>query len=208
MENSNSKIMIYLLVIFFALFVGTGLFLAGQSKKNQAGQPGAATAENAALKQENIVIPTSTPTSGSLSINGEETYPIADNVSITVSANSNGENIVGYDVVLFYDHSAFEFVEAASSLADFTIYPKDYGNYLFLTSVKSVGNQSMTILGTGMSETTIANLTFKPKKIGRYNFSLRQSAEKEKTNLVTDQTEVLTPALADLAVEVIQTLPD
>ena len=210
MENQpNTKIMIYLLVVFFAIFVGTGLFLANQSKQNQpVGRAAGQTSNSATLKQENIVIPTAVPTVGSLSLIGEESYPFTDNVIVNLSANSNGENIVGYDVILYYDPTAFEFVAAESTLPDFTIYPKDYGNYLFLTSVKSVGNQSTTILGTGTSETTIANRTFKPKKIGSYNFSLRQSAEQEKTNLVTDQTEVLSPALTDLAVEVIQTLPD
>ena len=204
----NNKI-IYLLVVFFAIFVGTGLFLARQSKQNQPkNRAGVQTNNSATLKQENIVIPTAVPTVGSLSLTGDESYSFADNVVVNLSANSNGENIVGYDVILYYDPTAFEFVTAESTLGDFTIYPKDYGNYLFLTSVKSVGSQAPTILGSNISETTIANLTFKPKKVGSYNFSLRQSAEKEKTNLVTDQTEVLSPALTDLAVEIIQALPD
>jgi len=193
----NNKI-IYLLVFFFAIFVGTGLFLAGQSKSSTK----VASGNLATLKQENIVIPTAVPTVGSLSLTGEESYSFADNVVVNLSVNSNGENIVGYDVILYYDPTAFEFVTAESTLGDFTIYPKDYGNYLFLTSVKSVGSQTATILGTGTSETAIANLTFRAKKIGNYNFSLRQSAGNEKTNLVTDQTEVLNPALTDLTIEV------
>ena len=198
--------MIYLLAVFFAIFVGTGLFLTTQSKSsiNAPEQINSSVT----LKQENMVIPTSIPTIGSLSVTGEESYPIGGNVVVNLSANSNGENIVGYDVVLYYDPTAFEFVSSESKLGDFTIYPNDRGKYLFLPSVKSVGNQEATILGSATSETAIATLSFKPKKIGKYNFSLRQSAGKEQTDLVTDQTEVLSPALADLAVEVIQTLPD
>src|SRR3989344_2564866 len=112
MENQpNSKIMIYLLVVFFAIFVGTGLFLANQSKQNQpVGRAAGQTSNSATLKQENIVIPTAVPTVGSLSLIGEESYPFTDNVIVNLSANSNGENIVGYDVILYYDPTAFEFV--------------------------------------------------------------------------------------------------
>lgn len=198
--------MVYLLVVFFAVFAGSGLFLLGQKNNNQSTPKGTSEDSSAILKQESIVIPTSAPTAGSLSITGEESYPLPDNVVIKLSADSNGQNIVGYDVVLYYDPTAFEFVAAISTLADFTIYPNDNGNYLFLTSVKSVGSETATVLGGEQgSEATIANLTFKPKKIGNYNFSLRQSADQEKTQLVTDQTEILNPALSDLTVEITET---
>jgi hypothetical protein len=200
-QNSNKK-MVYLLVVFFAVFAGTGLFLMGRGPSELATKDSSAGDGSAIIKQDNMVIPTSAPTVGSISITGEETYPLSDNLVIGLSASSNDENVVGYDVVLYYDPEAFEFVAATSTLPDFTIYPKDNKNYLFLTAVKSVGVDSTTVLGNEASESAIANLTFKPLKTGNYNFSLRQSAEEEKTQLVTDQTEVLNPALSDLAVEI------
>lgn len=201
MEEKN-KIFIYLLVVFFAIFIGTGLFLAFQSKQSQP-TPGAASTDPSILKQQPMIIPTAAPTMGSLSLTvGKESYSLSENVTVTLEASSAERNIVGFDIVFYYDPLSFDFIEAKSSLADFKIYTYNRGNYLLLTSVKSIGSETPTVLGNATASQAVAELVFKPRKVGKQNFSLRSSAEKDTTNLVTDQTEVLNPSLTDVSVEI------
>lgn len=207
MENGNrNKTFMYLLLTFFAIFIATGLFVGLGNKKNPEpainGQA-ATSQEPATLKQENMVIPTIKPTEGALAITADSpTATLSTPVSIKLSGNSNSKNIVGYDTVIFYDPLAFEFVEAKSELADFKIYSYNRGNYLMLTAVKSLDSKAPTVLGSGTGNEPMATISFKPKKTGKFNFSLKLSAEKDVTDLVTDQTEVLSPALSDMTVEI------
>lgn len=209
MEPKN-KIFIYLLVVFFAVFVGTGLFVGMGNKKNQqpqteSNQDSATTVKEdvATLKQENLVMPTVAPTEGSLSLTTKaESYTVSDTVMVDLEGQSQGKNIVGYDVIIYYDPLSFEFIEAKSSLSDFKIYSYNRGNYLLLTAVKSLDSQTPTILGAADKNQPMASVSFKPKKTGKFNFSLRQSAGQDVTDLVTDQTEVLMPMLTDLSVEI------
>lgn len=209
MEPKN-KIFIYLLVIFFAVFVGTGLFVGMGNKNNQqsqmeSSQDSTATVKEdvATLKQENLVMPTVAPTEGSLSLTTKtDSYTVSDTVTVDLAGQSQGKNIVGYDVIIYYDPLSFEFVEVKSSLSDFKIYSYNRGNYLLLTAVKSLDSQAPTVLGTADKSQPMASVSFKPKKPGKFNFSLRQSAGQDVTDLVTDQTEVLIPTLTDLSVEI------
>lgn len=209
MEQKN-KVFIYLLVVFFAVFVGTGLFLVSGGKKNnpnvnqqQASTSATREVETATLKQENLVIPTAGPTEGSLSlVPQKKEVMLAESVNIDLKAQSEGKNIVGYDIVLFYDPLSFEFVEAKSTIPDFKIYSYNRGTYLLLTSVKSLSSQAPTVFGSETDGQTIATLNFKPKKSGKFNFSLRQSTGSDVTDLVTDETEVLSPSLIDTSIEV------
>jgi hypothetical protein len=206
MENKN-KVFIYLLIIFFAVFVGTGLFVGMDSKKQQSAttNEGASTTTKedvATLKQENMVIPTVPPTVGALSLTSAASYALTDNVTLNLEGQSFGKNIVGYDTIIYYDPLSFEFIESKSNLADFKIYSYNRGNYLLLTAVKSLDSQTPTVLGSETGNQPMASIVFKPKKIGKSNFSLRQSAGQDVTDLVTDQTEVLNPALSDLSVEI------
>ncbi len=206
MENKN-KIYIYLLVIFFAVFVGTGLFVGAGNKKNQAtGKEINSTKSDLAsntLKQENLVMPTVAPTQGSLTLTSDLTgYSLSDNIVLNLKGQSAGKNVVGYDVVLYYDPLAVDFVEVRSSLPDFKIYSYNRSDYLLLTAVKGLESTTPTVLGSADSSQPMATIVFKPKKSGKSNFSLRQSTGKDITDLVTDQTEVLNPSLQDLTVEV------
>lgn len=199
----KNRIFIYLLVIFFAVFVGTGLFLSVNNNKVASKQSANQTStEVATIKQVDMVIPTTAPTQGSLTLlptSKDSRFQLKDNVTFNLNASSSGKNIVGYDVVLYYDPLSFDLVSADSTIPDFKVYSYKRGNYLTLTAVKSLQNNSQSVF----DKTNIATLVFKPKKAGKYNFSLRQSSEgNEKTDIITDKTEVLNPTLMDTSVEV------
>lgn len=196
MEEKNN-IFIYLLIVFLAIFFGTGIFLmisGGRSKTANKGDSATST-----IKEEKMIIPTETPTVGSLLLSkGFESAKNNDNFTVTVLANSGQKNIVGYDLILYYDPLAVKFVEAKSLLPDFQIYSYDRGNYIVVTAVKGLQNQSQSVF----SENKILTFTFIAKKTGKNSLSLRNNLGGEKTKLVTDKTESLNPKLNDLQIEI------
>lgn len=197
MENKN-KIFIYLLVIFFAVFIGTGIFLVANNKKTAINEQAASTS---IIKEEKMIIPTAEPIQGSLNLKleNEETSLSRDKeLKIDLVADSNEKNIVGYDLVLSYDPLAFDFVKVTSNLADFKIYSYKRNGYLSFLATKSPQSQKSSVF----TQTKIASLVFRPMKTGKYSFSLKPLIGKDKTDLVTDKTEVLNPKLNQLEIEV------
>ena len=134
MQNKN-KIFIYLLVVFFAVFIGTGLFLllSGKSKAPSEKINTVKIDENVDTnsdfpvedQNQGLVIPTVIPTSGSLTLVTnlpDNQMNVGDMVELKLVADSNGKNIVGYDVVMYYDSLAFDFDKALSMLPDYNIF--------------------------------------------------------------------------------------
>lgn len=193
MGEKNKTIFVYLLVIFFAVFVGTGIFLILNNKKPLSEKETIATT---------MIIPTVKPTQGSLNLKlfgNEETSLSTDKeLKIDLIADSNEKNIVGYDLVLSYDPLAFDFVKATSDLADFKIYSYKRDNYLSFLATKTLQSQTPSVF----TQTKIASLVFKPMKAGKFTFSLKPLIGKDKTDLVTDKTEVINPKLNELEIEV------
>jgi len=199
MENTENKnnIFIYLLIVFLAIFFGTSIFLVISSGKTKATDNTNMTTST--IKEEKMLIPTESPTSGSILLSKEfESTKINNNFTVTVSANSNQKNIVGYDLILYYDSLAMEFIKAESLLPDFQIYSYKRENYVIITAVKGLQNQNLSVF----SENKILSFTFLGKKIGKNSLSLRSSLGNEKTKLVTDKTETLNPKLSDLQIEI------
>lgn len=185
----NNKIFTYLLAIFFAVFIGTGIFLVFSNKKTDN-----------KISTEKIITPTTAPAEGLMKLTFNDklktSYKTGEKISINIEADSGEKNIVGYDVVFFYDPLAFEFVSANSSISDYKIYSYKKGNYLILTAVKNLSSASSSL------NSKIATLVFDAKKSGKYNFSLKAMYGSEKTDMVTDKTEVLSPVLNELIAEV------
>jgi hypothetical protein len=194
MEDKSKTIFVYLLVIFFAAFVGTSIFLILSNKKPSVEKAAVAT-------NVSSTAPIAKSTQGSLNLkveNGEISFAINKELKIDIVADSNGKNIIGYDLVLSYDPSSFEFVNATSNLADFKIYPYRRNNYVSFLGTKAIESQTSSIF----AQTKIVSLIFKPKKVGKSTFSLKPSITKDNTDLVTDKTEVINPQLNSLEITV------
>ena len=193
MGEKSKTIFVYLLVIFLAVFIGTSIFLISNSKKPLAEKEKIATT---------VTIPTVKPTQGSFDLKLFENEKISlltgKELNIDLIADSNEKNIAGYDLVLSYDPSAFNFVKATSDLADFKIYSYKRDSYLSLLATRSPQSQTSAVF----TQTKIASLVFKPLKAGKYSFSLKPLIGQDKTDLVTDKTEVFNPKLNELEIEV------
>ena len=205
MEEENkqkSMFPMYLLIIFLAIFVGTGAFMIVNRKdKNLNVNKEENTTVNKSIKQEGVVIPTSLPTQGSLSLRTSTTdsrFALKDGqVTVDLVGNSDSQNVGGYDVILTYDSLGLEFISATSALPDFKIYSYNKDSYMTFTGLQNLSSQP-----SPFKDTKLATFVFRPTKIGTFNLSLRSSLDKYKTDFVTDKTEILSPALKDLTVGV------
>jgi len=197
MENNqvNNKILVYLLVVFLAVFVGSGIFLVFNKS---SGEKKEAAATNT-IKQEALVMPTVPVSEGRLVLKTNESeFSLNQPVIVNLLADSNKKNIVGYDLVIFYDKTGFDFISATSLLPDFQLYSYKKDSYVTFTAIQ----QAASTVKRVFKETPVASFTFQPKKAGSFIISLRNSYGKEKTDLVTDMTETIYPSLADLTLTV------
>lgn len=189
----NNKILTYLLIAFLAVFVVSGAFMFFSNKKTNS------TVSNEMISPA-VTEETTQPeksTEGFMKLTLEKgSYAKEEKVSINLEADSGDKSVVGYDVILSYDPMAFEFVSAASSLTDYKLYSYKKEGYLTLTAVKNLSSASSPL------KSRIATLIFNPIKSGEYGFSLKASMNSEKTNMVTDKTEVLSPELNEVMIKI------
>ena len=221
MENEigKNKIFKYLLVAFFAVFIGTGLFLLMTNKtktpKEKISTIRVEDAKNSKTdfpEENTALIPTVAVTSNDTTTDQVATtssltletnlsgnkMKVGDMVEINLFGDSNGKNIVGYDVVIYYDSLAFDFKRGLSSLSDYNIFTYKKGHFFTITGLKTL--QSAPSPMTKANK--LATLTFEATKTGQFEFSLKTSNDKDKTDLITDKTEVLIPTLNQLTVDV------
>jgi len=202
MENKKNKIFIYFLVVFFAFFVGTSVFLVISNQKNPSkNQPQQASATYS-IKEEKLVFPTAIPRRGLINLKLTDTnvsnFVNGSLVNFTLIGDSDREDITAFDVLINFDPLAFDFVSAQSALPSFKIYSFVKNNRLTLTVVKI----SLDKIPTVFKETSLANLVFKSKKNGRYNFGILPSSGQETTKFVNTKTEIIYPSINSINVTV------
>ena len=193
MENNN-KIYIYLLVIFFAAFIGSGIFLLTSNKKTTGNEQAVSTAT---IKQENMVIPTPIPTKGFINLENNSTVNKVNNpVELNLMVDSNGENVTAFDTLISYDPVSFNFVKVDSFNLNFKVYSYKRNNRLTLTVVKTGQNNIETIF----KGETVIKLVFQPEVKGNFTFAVLSSYGQETTKFVNEKTEVIYPGTNELKV--------
>jgi len=195
MENNN-KIFIYLLVIFFAAFVGSGIFLLTSNKKTTGNEQAVSTST---IQQKNVIFPTPIPTKGFINLeNNSAVNKVNNPVNLSLMVDSNGENVTAFDTVISYDPASFDFVKAESINPDFKIYSYKRNNRLTLTVVKTGQNNIETIF----KGETIVKLVFQPEVKGNFTFAVMSSYGRETTKFVNEKTEVIYPSLNEIKITV------
>jgi len=192
MENKN-KIFTYLLVIFFAAFVGSGIFLLTSNKKTTSNEQAVSTST---IQQKNVIFPTPMPTKGFINLeNNSAVNQVNNPVDLNLIADSNGENVTAFDTVISYDPVSFDFVKADSVNPDFKIYSYKKNNRLTLTVVKTGQNNIMIFKGEA-----IVKLVFQPKAKGNFTFAVLSSYGQETTKFINEKTEAIYPGTNEVKV--------
>jgi len=195
-QTSNNKIFIYLLVVFFAVFVGSGLFLVMSNKKNATNEPAATTS---AIPTKEVIIPTVEMSKGYINLKNDLVLnKLNSPANLTIVADSNSENITAFDTLVVFDPTAFDFVSAQSVDPNFKVYPYVKDNGLTLTVVKTGPSTVPSVF----NNTQIVSLIFQPKKTGQFIFRVVPSVGKETTKFVNDQTKIIYPAVNEIKVTV------
>ncbi len=119
-------------------------------------------------------------------------------VKLTVKGFSEGKDISGYDLLITLDSEIFEFGSVSSAIPGFTVFPFDNGQYIAITAIKDIGQNEPTIL----NETDMLTIELKPKKKGTGLVSVALENDKEKTQLVDVDVQVLTPQVGSTQIQI------
>lgn len=196
MENPkpNNKVVIYLLIGFFVVFVGSGAMLMSDTKSAANKK---SVVNNSTIKQQVMEIPTPMPTKGSLVLSSESIQDsVGDTIILTVTADSLGENITAYDVIVKYDPLAFDFVKGTSLDPQFQVYSFKDESQIIMTVVKTTQSKTTSVF----TEKPVLNLSFQAKKAGEHAFSILPTYNKDSTKFVNEKTEVINPETGDIKV--------
>ncbi len=118
--------------------------------------------------------------------------------NLSVAASSEDSQIVGFDVVVSYDKTAFTMGKASTPLQSFQVFPNEHEDYVIFTGALNVNGEAVTF-----AETPILTIPFTAKLKGKYTFSVLPNSGNELTKLVEAQTtKVFAPEVAALQVTV------
>lgn len=141
--------------------------------------------------QEQKVVPTIKPKQGSI------TLKKATASNLTISLDSMGFDVVGYDVILTYDPQQLEIVQASSLLPEFTLFKIKRENYMVLTGAKKLSATAQTVL----TNKDVINVTVKPKISGTISLNIMTQQGKETTKFVDDKSAIHYPQVGSINIE-------
>ncbi len=194
MENpqTNNKIFVYLLVGFFAVFIGTGIFLLVSNRPSIKQE---APATTSTIQQGQMVVPTAAPKRGEMKLVLEKS---GEQVLLNLLADSDKENVTAFDVLVGYNPLSVDFVSAVSLDPAFQVYSFTKSNHLTLTVVKTSQDSTESVF----AGKPVIKLTFKPKKSGDFTFGVLSTSDKETSKFVNEKTEVIYPKVSEVSVTV------
>ncbi len=199
MDNQNPNKKLILILVFSLLFIIFIIFLIVSgwlffSVKKQ-------TTEIKRPAQSTILTPTVSiqkKAAFELKTLDNITHSVGQPLTLQIIADSGGEEIVGFDVLLTYDSLAFDFIEASSLLPDFKVYSYKKENYISLTAIKSLQSKAPSVF----KNEPVIKVDFIPKKAGLFKFVMEERIGKETAGLVNTKTERITPLLKRLMIEI------
>lgn len=181
-------------IVAVILLVGLGAFAFFSTQQKQTSAPTRPTRVTSTVPSV-----TPRPVIGAMTISssGGVRFSKSSPVTVQVQASSQGRQIVGYDVVVTYDKTAFDFVKAVSLMDNFKVYSYDRPTYVSLSAIKSLQDNKVTT----WNNQSLMELTFQPKKAGTFTFSLAPVG-KESCKLVDEKTQAIYPSTGQLQLEV------
>jgi len=158
-------------------------------------------ANNSQVNQQTIspIIKPNIERFGKLDISTPATSVVSgQDVTVVISGDSIGKEIVGYDALISYDKSALILQNAKSTIVDFSLFKFDRSAHLSLTSVKNLNSKTPTVL----KDTPMIELVFKTTKSGAFPIVIQSDIDKESTKMVDEKTNVFYPNLSSIMVNV------
>lgn len=188
-KTINLRLVMLLVLLLFAILI-IYLISARSSPKNELNNTG----------QPPSPQPTAIIRSGQLMIKTTDELPknVGNQVSFDIVANSEGKDIVGYDLVVGYDVNNWDVVNVNSALADFNLFKNNQKNGLIVTGLKNPSNKTNHV----WQGTKIATLIFRPKVKGNYVFELLTNTDKEVTKMIDVNSKAIYPNISQVSITV------
>jgi len=143
-------------------------------------------------------IPTQIPTFITLqAIKTEKIASLAQPLVLQATADSHGQEVVGFDILLDFDQSAFTFVKAESPDPTFSVFANLTPTHISITGIKKTSVKAISPL----AKSPILNLTFQPKKAGSFTFTLSPKKGRETTKLVNTNSKIFNPVVQSVTVQ-------
>lgn len=117
---------------------------------------------------------------------------------VQVVADSDAEDIVGFDVLLAFDQDAFNVSSVTSPLAGYRVVSTPQEGYLAVTGVQDPQNTVRNVF----KNSVILEVALSPKLEGDYDIVILLQSGNADSKLVTTQTNILLPAVESLSVSV------
>ena len=198
-NNQKNMLFRYLLLLVFVVFAFMLFFLYQTRKKTEDERN-----FNTVIPPASVVpVPNSVTGRkvGSFSLKSASEINTGDvdkALDVDIVASSDQKSIVGYDAVVKFEEGAVEIISAKSLLPDFDAFPLKKSDYYVVTGTKKLGSQEPTIL----DNTTILRLTLMPKKAGILVLTLAETLGLEKSQMVDEESKILTPQLGEMTLEI------
>ena len=185
-------------LIILTFFVGLALITIAlifyYQRAGMLQSPGAANTSN--------IIPTSQPTIAkkiptgvklTLEANEKSTsYPKDTNIAIRVVGESNKHSVLGYDIVIDRDLTAYDVVSVTSLLPEFTVLKFVKDDKLTITGIlrPSITQEVM------FAKTPVAQITLRPKKTGALSLTVLVSEGSSTSKIMSSGTNSATVKFA------------
>lgn len=130
--------------------------------------------------------------------NNQRKVPVNVPFTVQVIADSQSEDIVGFDVLLSYDKKAFKEVSASSPLSGFRVFDTQRDGYLAVTAIQDPQNSTRNVF----KDKVILEITLSPALAGEYDLTILPSKKAETSKLVSTETKVFFPKVEGLTVEI------
>ncbi len=123
---------------------------------------------------------------------------VGDNLELLIEADSNDKVISGFDLLLVYDKSAFDFIKIESLDKAYQVFNYKAPTHLSITGSRDLSSKTQIAL----KKTNLMKLTFKTKLAGNYQFALKSNIGKEVTVMVDTNTNKILPEVNEITVQI------
>jgi hypothetical protein len=182
----------YAVVAFLILFMAVGgMYLLSSRQKNVSNDSNS-TADVSPQPVRSGTMKVVPEKSGS--------YTVGKEVAVFVTGDSQGKDVVGYDILLTYDPNILSVPVVTSSDTSFqvTSFTKKKG-FVSITGTKTANNQSTNVF----KNTQLVKLVFNATKKGTVNVAIKQQVNKEQTKFVDATFQHLYPQVGLVTLEVL-----
>lgn len=174
--NESTKQFIYPLFLvagFCVLIVGIALVRSGIiSQSFFTPSPSAKIIQDTSQVDPNVG-------SFTVFIDPEKKYRVGNTVKVLIKADSKGEDVQGYDVVLLYSGKA-KFLEVKNLLPDFEMYVSDDRQKVSVTSPKKLTGTSTNVF----KSTDVLEFSFKLNEPGVTSFTIEsKKGSRDESNM-------------------------